>query len=154
MLNFTKSQFLISFFPIGLILYFSVCVCVCICVYVSRSVVSDSLRPHGCSPSGSSIHGILQARMLEWVANSFSIFFFPNLYCFLGSACFLFALFLKKIFICFWLCWVFVTVGFSLVVVSRGYSSRSTQASNYNGFSHCGAQALGPGASAVAAPRL
>ena len=26
-------------------------------------------------------------------------FFFPNLYCFLGSACFLFALFLKKIFI-------------------------------------------------------
>ena len=28
--------------------------------------------PVDCSPSGSSIHGILQARMLEWVAISFS----------------------------------------------------------------------------------
>ena len=26
----------------------------------------------GCSPSGSSVHGILQARILEWVAISFS----------------------------------------------------------------------------------
>ena len=25
--------------------------------------------PMGCSPSGSSIHGILQARILEWVGN-------------------------------------------------------------------------------------
>ena len=32
------------------------------------SVVSDSLRPHGLYPSGSSVHGILQARTLEWVA--------------------------------------------------------------------------------------
>ena len=31
----------------------------------SRSVVSDSLQPHGCSLEGSSVHGILQARMLE-----------------------------------------------------------------------------------------
>ena len=28
--------------------------------------------PVDCSPSGSSIHGILQARILEWVAISFS----------------------------------------------------------------------------------
>ena len=35
----------------------------------SRSVVFDSLRPHG---PGSSIHGIFQARILEWVAISFS----------------------------------------------------------------------------------
>ena len=28
--------------------------------------------PMGCSPPGSSIHGILQARMLKWVAISFS----------------------------------------------------------------------------------
>ena len=28
--------------------------------------------PMGCSPPGSSIHGILQARILEWVAISFS----------------------------------------------------------------------------------
>ena len=40
---------------------------------VSGSVVSGSLRPHGLdSPSGSFIHGILQARILEWVAISFS----------------------------------------------------------------------------------
>ena len=34
----------------------------------SRSAVSDSLRPVDCSPSSSSVHGILQARILEWVA--------------------------------------------------------------------------------------
>ena len=28
--------------------------------------------PMDCGPSGSSVHGILQARMLEWVAISFS----------------------------------------------------------------------------------
>ena len=38
----------------------------------SRSVVSDSLRPVDCSPPSSSVHGILQARILEWVAISFS----------------------------------------------------------------------------------
>ena len=38
----------------------------------SRSVTTDSLRPHDCSPPGSSIHGIFQARGLEWVAISFS----------------------------------------------------------------------------------
>ena len=38
----------------------------------SRSVVSNSLRPHDCSLTGLSIHGIFQARVLEWVAISFS----------------------------------------------------------------------------------
>ena len=38
----------------------------------SRSVVSDSLWPLDCSPPGSSVRGILQARILEWVAISFS----------------------------------------------------------------------------------
>ena len=60
---------------------------------VSRSVVSNSLQPHGskpwcptlcspmvanpnslqplCSPPGSSVHGILQVRILEWVAIPF-----------------------------------------------------------------------------------
>ena len=28
--------------------------------------------PMDCSPAGSSVHGILQARMLEWVATPFS----------------------------------------------------------------------------------
>ena len=31
------------------------------------SVVSDSLQLNGVSPSGSSLQGILQARILEWV---------------------------------------------------------------------------------------
>ena len=38
----------------------------------SRSVVSYSLRPVDCSPPSSSVHGILQARILECVAISFS----------------------------------------------------------------------------------
>ena len=40
---------------------------------VSCSVISDSLWPHGlCSPPGSSVHVIFQARILEWVAISYS----------------------------------------------------------------------------------
>ena len=38
----------------------------------SHSVVSDSCDPMDCSLQGSSVHGILQARILEWVAISFS----------------------------------------------------------------------------------
>ena len=38
------------------------------CVCLSHSVLSDSLWPKDCSPPGSSVHGILQARVLEWVA--------------------------------------------------------------------------------------
>jgi len=53
-----------------------VCVCVCMCVCVSHSVLSDSLQSHGlcCSPvpPGSSVHGILQARILEWAAIPFT----------------------------------------------------------------------------------
>ena len=49
-----------------------VCLCVCVCVS-SHSIMSDSLRPHGlCSQWGSSVHEIFQARILEWVAISFS----------------------------------------------------------------------------------
>ena len=36
---------------------------------LSRSVVPDSLRPMDCSPPGSSVQGILQARILEWVSS-------------------------------------------------------------------------------------
>ena len=74
------------------------CVCVCVCVCVSHSIMTDSLESHwlypirllclwdspgkntGVSshsllhtPSGSSVYGILQARILEWVAIPFSI---------------------------------------------------------------------------------
>ena len=43
------------------------------CAGLSRSVVSNSCDPTDCSLPGSSVHGILQVRMLEWVAISFSI---------------------------------------------------------------------------------
>ena len=36
------------------------------------SVMSDSCNAMNCSPLGSSVHGIFQARILEWVAISFS----------------------------------------------------------------------------------
>ena len=39
---------------------------------LSRSVMSDSLRPHGLHPPGSSLHGISKARTLGRVAISFS----------------------------------------------------------------------------------
>ena len=44
-----------------------------ICVHVSCSVVFDSMQPLDYSPPGSSVGGILQARMLDWIAISFSI---------------------------------------------------------------------------------
>ena len=47
-------------------------VCVCVCVCVTRSAVSDSLDSIDCSSPGSSVHGILQARILQWVAISSS----------------------------------------------------------------------------------
>ena len=51
-----------------------VCVCVCVCtrvhpVLLSRVELCDSVD---CIPPGPSVHGILQARILEWVAISFS----------------------------------------------------------------------------------
>ena len=42
----------------------SSCVCAPLCLTLCR--------PMGCSPPGSSVHGILQARILEWVAISSS----------------------------------------------------------------------------------
>ena len=39
------------------------------CVHAKvASVMSNSLQPMDCSPPDSSVHGILQARTLEWVA--------------------------------------------------------------------------------------
>ena len=53
--------------------------CVCVCVYVCVHVYTKTFQfcltlfyPMDCSPPGSSVHGILQARILEWVAISFS----------------------------------------------------------------------------------
>ena len=49
----------------------SVCVCVCVCVIVTQSCLT-LCDPMDCSPPGSSVHGILQARILEWIAIPFS----------------------------------------------------------------------------------
>ena len=51
-------------------------VCVCVCVCVCAHVLTQSY-PTLCSPMnrklpGSSVHGIFQARLLEWVAISYS----------------------------------------------------------------------------------
>ena len=40
--------------------------------WFSHSIMSNSCDPMDCSQPGSSIHGIFQARILEWVATSFS----------------------------------------------------------------------------------
>ena len=49
-----------------------VCVCVCVCVF-SSSIVSNSYNTMECSLPGSSVHVIIQARILDWLA-----VFFPG----------------------------------------------------------------------------
>jgi len=50
-----------------------VCACACVCACVLGAQFFDFFRPHGLySPPGSSVHGIPQARILEWVAIPFS----------------------------------------------------------------------------------
>ena len=44
----------------------------CVCVWVAQSCLT-LCDPIDCSPPGSLVHGILQARVLGWVAISFSI---------------------------------------------------------------------------------
>ena len=51
----------------------SLTVCICVCVIVTHSCPT-LCDPMGCSPPGAYIHGILQARILEWVSISFSYF--------------------------------------------------------------------------------
>ena len=53
-------------------LFLSVCVCVCVCTRMhaqSRPILCDFMN---CSPPSSSVYGIFQARILEWVATSYS----------------------------------------------------------------------------------
>ena len=43
--------------------------CLCVCVHTKVLLLCLTLcDPMYCSPPGSSVHGILQARILEWVA--------------------------------------------------------------------------------------
>ena len=54
------------------------CVCVCVCMCVKSFQLCLPLCNHmDCSPPGSSAHGILQARILEWIAMSSSRGSFP-----------------------------------------------------------------------------
>ena len=46
------------------------CVCVCVCVCCAWSCLAPNAT--GCSPPGFFVRGISQARILEWVAISFS----------------------------------------------------------------------------------
>ena len=52
----------------SIIQYSIVCVCVCVCV----CMLVTQLCPALCQPMNSSVHGIFQARILEWVAIPFS----------------------------------------------------------------------------------
>ena len=45
--------------------------CWCVCVLVAQSCPT-LCNPTDCSPPGSSVHGILQARILDWVPIPFS----------------------------------------------------------------------------------
>ena len=66
-------------FPVLFLLIFLLTLCVCVLVAQLCPALCD---PMDCSPPGSSVHGILQARILEWVAIPFSslltVFFYLN----------------------------------------------------------------------------
>ena len=55
-------------FPQGLVSYYLTYVYVSVCVYAQSH--STLCNPMDCSRPGSSVHGIFQARILEWVAIS------------------------------------------------------------------------------------
>ena len=74
----------------------------------SGSVVSDSSDPMDCSPPGSSIHGIFQARVLEWGAIAFSKYSQESPYSQSDFSFFMFTSFYLKMLIlksCFWMSW-------------------------------------------------
>ena len=48
------------------------CVCVCVCVHVCAQLYLTLYYPVDCSPPGSSVLGVFQARILECVAISYS----------------------------------------------------------------------------------
>ena len=57
----------------------SVCVCVCVCVCIVTQLCLALCNHLDCSQSGCSVHGILQPRILEWVAYLFSReYFWPR----------------------------------------------------------------------------
>ena len=71
-----RSTLLKGSFTIGNTLYIYIFIILYIYIYICFELVTQSCLtlcdPVDCSPPGSSVHGILQARILEWVAISFS----------------------------------------------------------------------------------
>ena len=65
---------------IGLSIFTTPCIrflgCSCRCL--AAQMFPTLCRPMDCSPPGSSVHGILQARILEWLAIPFSRGIFPT----------------------------------------------------------------------------
>ena len=62
-------------------LFHLACVCVCVCVRVHAKSLQSCLTLYesvDCSPPGSSVHGILLARIVEWVAMPSSRGDLPN----------------------------------------------------------------------------
>ena len=53
-------------------------VCACVRAHTNHLVVSDSLQSMDYSLPGFSVHGVLQATILEWVAFPFSREIFPT----------------------------------------------------------------------------
>ena len=62
----------LSIFPSYLICWYKVVYDIPLCVCSVAQSCLTLCNPMDCSPPGSSVHGILQARVLEWVAVSFS----------------------------------------------------------------------------------
>ena len=60
-----------SYWPNAVCVCVCVCACVCVCVLVTQSCPT-LCNTMDCSPPGSSVHRISQAKILEWVAISFS----------------------------------------------------------------------------------
>ena len=63
---------LLSFFPAEKFLNYLGTLPIFWCESISCSVVFSSCDTMDCSPPCSSVHGVLQARILEWIAISFS----------------------------------------------------------------------------------
>ena len=66
----TKSAFVFCIIPLCMWLQMCVCVCVCVCL-VPKSCLT-LCDPMVCSLPGSSVQGICQVRILEWVVIPFS----------------------------------------------------------------------------------
>ena len=110
------------------------CVCVCVCMLVAQScpTLCDPMNP-----PGSSVHGILQARTLEWVA----ILFFKFTYLLFIVGC------SGSLLLCahrLSLVAVFgdySPVGGAQLLTARGFSCCRAQAPGQGGFSACGTRA-------------